>query len=98
MVLPAVFTRVKEKGLVTGRGINPRDLVVFVVVAALTRQSQIAGDGGAAPAARFDVLDRKRLNGKPRLAAAILATPMCPLCHLEFQGGQSCRLTHAEAP
>lgn len=56
--------------------IVPFCFVVFVIIAALTGQRQIVWCGFTAFAAGDDMLNRERLRGKLRLAAAVLAAPM----------------------
>jgi hypothetical protein len=58
--------------------------VIFVIVAALTGQSQILGLAGSAFAFRQDVFDRKLLERKSRLREAVLAAATSPLDYEPF--------------
>lgn len=70
-VLPAGMV---ERDMLARNGITVVGLRVLVIVTPLASQSQIIQSVGAMLAARFDVLDRKRLHGEACLAATILAT------------------------
>jgi hypothetical protein len=84
---PLLPARMKQRHKFVCKRIAGFDLDVFVVVATLTGEREIVGDGFAAMMFRDDMLDSKRMRRISHLAQAVLATTLCTGDHVATQFG-----------
>lgn len=86
--------RIEKRYPQSGNCVQRPGSVVFVIVASLTSQSEIARTERALLAAWLDMLDGEGLDGKIGWAPAILTAAVGPLINKSPQGGTCAAFSH----
>src|ERR687886_1398385 len=97
MVTPSLLAWMVERHHITTYRLTSLSLVVLVIVAPLTSQSQVIERRFSALTSGNDMFNRKRLNSKTSLASAILATSIGTFSNSLFQLSRDTTLRHTLA-
>ncbi len=73
VIPPALMARMVKRNHLAARRIAPRDLIVLVIIAALTREREVVGRRRSTADPGDDVLHRERLAGDARGAPTVFA-------------------------